>query len=75
MKTIQVDFGDDEAIYQTIEDSLKGLDIGVLINNVGIIGPPTPSVYGDINNLSDVIRSIIRLNVTSLLKVINAEEL
>lgn len=35
-KVIAVDFTEDIQIYDVIESSLSGLEIGVLVNNVGI---------------------------------------
>ena len=32
MKTIQVDFGENEKIYGKVEETLKDMDIGVLVN-------------------------------------------
>jgi short-subunit dehydrogenase len=34
-KTIAVDFGGGREIYSQIEEQLKVLDVGVLVNNVG----------------------------------------
>lgn len=41
VKVIQVDFGSGEKIYESIENELKFLDIGILVNNVGV-APPVP---------------------------------
>lgn len=35
-KIIQADFGEGEEIYEKIEKEIEGLEIGTLVNNVGI---------------------------------------
>ena len=67
-RVLQIDFRDDELIYKNIADKLKGLDIGVLINNVGTMGS-LPEYYHNTPDLSEVIRNITRVNITSTLKV------
>lgn len=37
VKVIQADFGEGEKIYESIENGLKDLDIGILVNNVGVV--------------------------------------
>ena len=64
---MQIDFSEDESIYDKIEAFLKGLDIGVLVNNVGAM--PLPEYYHNIPDLSEVIRKTTRVNVISVLKV------
>lgn len=36
VKTIAVDFTEDRSIYKAIAIELDGIDVGILINNVGI---------------------------------------
>ncbi|XP_076801607.1 very-long-chain 3-oxoacyl-CoA reductase-like [Clavelina lepadiformis] len=66
-KWLAIDFSLDEEIYDQITDFLQGLDIGTLVNNVGIghkLGK-----FLDIPNLSTLIRNIIRVNVISAVKM------
>ena len=68
VKYLQIDFGQDEKIYQTIEEFLKDMNIGVLINNVGTTGH-APECFLDVSTLSESIASIMRINIISVLKV------
>jgi len=34
-KCVSIDFSEGIEIYKSIEDALEGLDIGILVNNVG----------------------------------------
>uniref|UniRef100_A0A8C4QE29 Hydroxysteroid (17-beta) dehydrogenase 12a n=1 Tax=Eptatretus burgeri TaxID=7764 RepID=A0A8C4QE29_EPTBU len=52
-KTIAVDFSNAEGIYSTIADEIKGLDIGILVNNVGV-SHPYPEYFLDIADLNNV---------------------
>ncbi|CAK8678154.1 unnamed protein product [Clavelina lepadiformis] len=66
-KCLTIDFSHDEEIYDEIADFLQGLDIGTLVNNVGI----AQGLYRflDIPNLSTFIRNIIRINAVSVVKM------
>ena len=66
-KYLQIDFNDDEHIYDEIENFLKGYDIAVLVNNVGVSHPPKE--FLEISNLSKNINAITRVNIISLFKV------
>uniref|UniRef100_A0A8D0E0S5 Hydroxysteroid 17-beta dehydrogenase 3 n=1 Tax=Salvator merianae TaxID=96440 RepID=A0A8D0E0S5_SALMN len=44
VKIIQADFSRDD-IYEGIEEKLQGLEIGILINNVGMLPSPLPSRF------------------------------
>jgi len=68
VKIIQVDFGQDEEIYEKVEENLKNLEIGVLVNNVGT-GGGVPTFFADFPDLSCSIRDIVRINIVSLLKI------
>uniref|UniRef100_A0A3B4A065 3-ketoacyl-CoA reductase n=1 Tax=Periophthalmus magnuspinnatus TaxID=409849 RepID=A0A3B4A065_9GOBI len=66
-KTIAVDFGKAD-IYGTIEEGLSGLEIGVLVNNVGV-SYPYPEYYLHIPNLDNFITNMINVNMTSVCQV------
>uniref|UniRef100_A0A8C8S0V3 Hydroxysteroid 17-beta dehydrogenase 3 n=1 Tax=Pelusios castaneus TaxID=367368 RepID=A0A8C8S0V3_9SAUR len=44
VKIIQADFTKDD-IYENIEESLQGLEIGILVNNVGMLHNPLPCCF------------------------------
>ncbi|XP_046889560.1 very-long-chain 3-oxoacyl-CoA reductase-A [Hypomesus transpacificus] len=63
-KTIAVDFGQSD-IYPKIEAGLAGLEIGVLVNNVGI-SYPYPEYFLHIPDLDNFITNMINVNITSV---------
>ncbi|XP_040024917.2 very-long-chain 3-oxoacyl-CoA reductase-A-like [Gasterosteus aculeatus] len=63
-RTIAVDFGKTD-IYNKIEAGLAGLEIGVLVNNVGV-SYPYPEYYLQIPDLDDFITNMINVNITSV---------
>ncbi|XP_031420933.1 very-long-chain 3-oxoacyl-CoA reductase-A isoform X2 [Clupea harengus] len=63
-KTIAVDFGGTE-IYTKIEEGLEGLEIGLLVNNVGI-SYPYPEFYLNIPDLNNFIYTMINVNIMSV---------
>ncbi|KAM3869820.1 very-long-chain 3-oxoacyl-CoA reductase-A [Diretmus argenteus] len=63
-KTIAVDFGRMD-IYSKIEEGLVGLQIGVLVNNVGV-SYSYPEYYLRIPNLDNFITNMINVNITSV---------
>uniref|UniRef100_A0A8C8ISY2 3-ketoacyl-CoA reductase n=1 Tax=Oncorhynchus tshawytscha TaxID=74940 RepID=A0A8C8ISY2_ONCTS len=66
-KTIAVDFGLSD-IYPKIEAGLAGLEIGVLVNNVGI-SYPYPEYFLHIPDLDNFITNMINVNMTSVCQV------
>lgn len=67
-KVIAVDFTEPDSIYPVIKSQLDGLDIGVLVNNVGMSykHPEYFEVFGESNkNIND----LIYCNVISLTKM------
>uniref|UniRef100_A0A8C8AIP5 Hydroxysteroid 17-beta dehydrogenase 3 n=1 Tax=Otus sunia TaxID=257818 RepID=A0A8C8AIP5_9STRI len=65
VKVIQADFTKN-TVYENIEKSLQGLDIGVLVNNVGMLHNPLPCRF---LNGPDVDENLVNCNVISVTKV------
>uniref|UniRef100_A0A672RVU5 3-ketoacyl-CoA reductase n=1 Tax=Sinocyclocheilus grahami TaxID=75366 RepID=A0A672RVU5_SINGR len=63
-KTIAVDYGQAD-IYPKIEKGLAGLEIGVLVNNVGI-SYSYPEFFLHIPDLENFITTMINVNITSV---------
>ncbi|NXW53340.1 DHB3 dehydrogenase, partial [Eurystomus gularis] len=65
VKVIQADFTKN-SVYENIEKSLQGLDIGVLVNNVGMLHNPLPCRF-----LSgpDIDENLINCNIISVTKM------
>ncbi|XP_059401851.1 very-long-chain 3-oxoacyl-CoA reductase-A [Carassius carassius] len=63
-KTIAVDYSQDD-IYPKIEKGLAGLEIGVLVNNVGI-SYSYPEFFLHIPDLENFITTMINVNITSV---------
>nr|XP_045379951.1 very-long-chain 3-oxoacyl-CoA reductase [Camelus bactrianus] len=66
-KTIAVDF-ESEDIYDKIKTSLAGLQIGVLVNNVGM-SYQYPEYFLEIPDLDNTIKKLININVLSVCKM------
>ncbi|XP_006867703.1 PREDICTED: testosterone 17-beta-dehydrogenase 3 [Chrysochloris asiatica] len=65
VKIIQADFTQSN-IYEYIKENLKGLEIGVLVNNVGMLPNLLPSYF---LNVSEEVQSLIHCNITSVVKM------
>lgn len=67
MKTIAADFTEGQSIYPKIRKELEGLEVGVLINNVGMaIG--FAMLYSDIKEEKEI-HDIINCNVMSMARM------
>lgn len=64
-KTIAADFTNVTEIYYNIDKQLNGLDIGVLINNVGM-SYPYPEYFLDLKNKEEIYDNIIKCNILSV---------
>jgi len=65
VKIIVVDFTKDNSIYTTIREEIRGLDIGVLINNVGM-SYDYPELFDKVEDGAKLVNNMIRCNVDSV---------
>ncbi|XP_025053423.1 testosterone 17-beta-dehydrogenase 3 [Alligator sinensis] len=65
VKVIQADFTKDY-VYEAIEESLQGLEIGILVNNVGMLHNPVPCRF---LNGPDIAENLINCNIISVTKM------
>ncbi|CAJ1064131.1 very-long-chain 3-oxoacyl-CoA reductase [Xyrichtys novacula] len=65
-RTIQVDFTDGHSIYPTIAKGLKDLEIGILVNNVGMTYSDGFDYFLDVPDAEQKITQIINCNVLSI---------
>ena len=66
VKIIVVDFSDAANIYDKIEEELSGLEIGILINNVGV-SYEYPDFF--VNVPEDRLWQLINVNMASVIMV------
>lgn len=64
-QVITVNFTSGPEIYDRIKQEIEGKEIGILINNVGMVYP-APDFFINIPDREKVIHEIIRCNVTSI---------
>ncbi|XP_077120387.1 17-beta-hydroxysteroid dehydrogenase type 3-like [Ranitomeya variabilis] len=69
IKYIQADFTKGSNIYHTIQEELKSLDIGVLVNNVGMKISETATKFLDTPNLEKMLENMINCNILSAVQM------
>ncbi|XP_014247299.1 very-long-chain 3-oxoacyl-CoA reductase [Cimex lectularius] len=65
-RIIEADFTEGENVYQHIEQELFGLEIGVLVNNVGI-SYPYPDYFLELEKKEKIYNDILQCNIASML--------
>ncbi|XP_056093478.1 17-beta-hydroxysteroid dehydrogenase type 3 [Rhinichthys klamathensis goyatoka] len=68
VKVIAADFTKDD-IYGHIKENIEGLDIGILVNNVGILPSQIPCKLLETSDLEERIHDVINCNVKAMVKM------
>ncbi|EDV25139.1 uncharacterized protein TRIADDRAFT_26050 [Trichoplax adhaerens] len=66
IKTLAIDFNQPKKIYQTISSEIQNLDVGILVNNVGI-AYEYPSYYDELSD--QILEQILNINVISAMEM------
>ncbi|XP_044130383.1 very-long-chain 3-oxoacyl-CoA reductase-like [Bufo gargarizans] len=69
IKYIQADFTNGSDIYHRIQEELKGLEIGILVNNVGMKQSEVSCKFLDTPNLEKMLDCIINCNILSAVQM------
>ncbi|XP_013184064.2 very-long-chain 3-oxoacyl-CoA reductase [Amyelois transitella] len=67
-KVIAIDFTHDESIYDKLEKEIQGLEIGTLVNNVGLAYPYL-EYFLDLPEWKKLMRNLINVNIVSMIRV------
>ncbi|XP_072537050.1 17-beta-hydroxysteroid dehydrogenase type 3 isoform X2 [Salminus brasiliensis] len=65
---IAADFTEDD-IYRGIKENIEGLDIGILVNNVGILPTQIPCRLLETANLEKKMNQVINCNIKAMVKM------
>ncbi|XP_020836056.2 very-long-chain 3-oxoacyl-CoA reductase-like isoform X1 [Phascolarctos cinereus] len=68
-RVIQVDFSGGLEIYETVERGLEGLDIGILVNNVGVAPKIIPQKLMDVKNAGKSFTDMMNCNMLSMVQM------
>ncbi|XP_059193789.1 17-beta-hydroxysteroid dehydrogenase type 3 [Centropristis striata] len=68
VKVVATDFSKENA-FSEIEDQLRGLNIGVLVNNVGVLPSVVPKRFLEQKELDQTITTVISCNVKTMAKM------
>ncbi|KAI4901923.1 hypothetical protein NFI96_015036, partial [Prochilodus magdalenae] len=66
--TISADFTKDD-IYEGIKENIQGLDVAILVNNVGILPTQIPCRLLETDHLEEKINQLINCNIKTMVKM------
>ncbi|KAG6923173.1 hydroxysteroid 17-beta dehydrogenase 12, partial [Chelydra serpentina] len=68
-RVIEADFTQGSEIYESIQTTLQGLEIGILVNNVGMVYAPGLVNFLDVPNIEKTLSDIVNCNMLSVAKM------